>query len=150
MFWPSNDVIYEVHSTTTQHDFSVDMDKHTCSCREWQSNGYPCTHGLAIILAQGGDPQTYVKLFFTLNAYRQTYNNAIFHPLVGDYSQPRNYSLTTASDSENSAEDSEEDTEALLPPNTHHPPGRPQKRRIHTQSEREKDLNTACCTQHCL
>ena len=149
MFWASTDVIYEVHSTATQADYSVDMEKHTCSCRQWQFNGYPCSHGLAIILAQGGDPQTYAEPFFTLDAHRQTYNNALFHPLAGNYSQPLNYEKGLE-DSE-SSESSSEDPNVIIPPNTRRPPGRPQKRRIRTQSERERDLNTArrvqCCSR---
>src|SRR5437762_11498428 len=125
------------------------MKKHTCNCREWQSSDYPCTHDFVIILAQSDDSQIYVKSFFTLNVYRQTYNNAIFHPLIDDYSQSLNYSPATISDSENySEENSEEDMKILLPPNIRHSTERSSKRRMRSQSERNRDLNIACHTQY--
>jgi zinc finger SWIM domain-containing protein 3 len=127
------------------------METQTCSCRQWQFNGYPCSHSLAIILAQGRDPQTYAKPFFTLDAHRQTYSNALFQPLAGDYSQPLNYTVSEEdSDAvDSSSESFQEETNVILPPNTRRPPGRPQKRRIRTQSERDRDLNTARRTQRC-
>ena len=72
--------MYEVQSTETLHEYIVELDNQTCSCRVWQSSGIPCGHALAVILARREDPQIYVKPFFTLQAYRNTYEHAMIHP----------------------------------------------------------------------
>ena len=55
-------------------------EKRRCSSCKWQSSGISSSHALAIILTRKEDPQTYVKLFFTLEAYRNMYEHAIIHP----------------------------------------------------------------------
>src|SRR5438552_10218141 len=87
-FLSSNDINYEVQSSTTKKDYLVNFCEETYSCHNWQSKGFPCGHTLAIILSRKEDAQTYAKSFFTLEAYRNTYSNSILHPLSGDYSLP--------------------------------------------------------------
>src|SRR4030095_7960020 len=60
----STEAIYEVKSKETLKEYLVNLDMQTCSCREWQSNGYPCGHGLAVILGSTKDPQAYAKQFY--------------------------------------------------------------------------------------
>src|SRR5579859_3824179 len=87
-FHMSTSTRFEVVSGITMVDYLVDLEQRSCSCRVWQSVGYPCGHALAIIMALKHTPQLYTKAFFTLESYRKTYENAILHPLTGDYSQP--------------------------------------------------------------
>jgi MULE transposase domain/MuDR family transposase/SWIM zinc finger len=139
----STEAIYEVRSKETLNEYLVNLDTQTCSCREWQSNGYPCAHGLAVILGNNKDPQTYVKQFYTLDAYKNTYATPIFHPFrdVTDFTQPPRFDeasvlqeLEISSDSDDT-DHSESSDDALLPPTVRRQPGRPKKRRIRTESE---------------
>src|SRR5438552_11903083 len=74
--------IFEVISNKTLRNYQVDLEQHSCTCSLWQSTGYPCGHALAVLLYQKKDPQLYVKPFFTIEAYKTTYENAIFPPLL--------------------------------------------------------------------
>jgi MULE transposase domain/SWIM zinc finger len=123
----STDVSYEVQSGETLEEYLVNLETRSCRCRLWQSRGYPCGHGLAIIKQ---DLQLYAEQFYTLASYRQVYQYAISHPLTEDYSQPLLYQVPEDSE-ENSGEDSEDNVVLLLA--TKRPPGQPQKRRIPSQ-----------------
>src|SRR5436305_3356805 len=60
----ARDRLYEVKSTETFHEYLVDIDQRKCSCRIWQSQGYPCSHAVAVILGCKEDPQLYAETFF--------------------------------------------------------------------------------------
>jgi SWIM zinc finger len=123
----STDTLYEVQSGETLEEYLVNLETRSCSCRLWQSRGYPCGHALAIILSLKHDPQIYAEKFYTLEYYQHVYQQAIIHPLTHDYSQPLPVS---ESDDDSESEDNES---MVLPPSTKRPPGRPQKRRIPSQ-----------------
>ena len=127
-FLSSNNICFEVKSGITMTDYLVNIMKKTCSCHAWQTTGIPCEHALAILIALRLDPQAYTQPFFTLEFYRKTYENAIFHPLLGNYQFPLIEMLENASEIDDNEEQSDE--ESLLPPNTRRPSGRPQKRWI--------------------
>ena len=115
-----------------------------CSCKAWQSTGYPCGHALAIILARKEDPQTYAMPFFMLESYKKTYEHPIIHPRIVDISQPYRYQINTdvninADDEVSSGTESSTDSDAVLPPNTRRPPGRPKKRRKRNQGETRRN-----------
>src|SRR5947199_2708237 len=124
----STPTMYEVQSTETLCEYIVQLDNQTCSCPEWQLSGIPCSHALAVILAHKEDPQTYVKPFFTLQAYRNTYEHAIIHPRYVDSSQPLQFN--PLNDDDDDDEDDDNDDDDILPPNTRRSTGRPKKRRI--------------------
>ena len=44
----SMETSYEVKSKETLTEYLVNLKLHTCSCKLWQSNGYPCGHALTI------------------------------------------------------------------------------------------------------
>ena len=67
--------IYEVFSPETISTYVVRLDTKTCTCCQWQMSGIPCEYALAVSLERGGDPQTYAKGFYRLDAYRGTYSN---------------------------------------------------------------------------
>ena len=126
----STPTMYEVQSTETLCEYIVQLDNQTCSCREWQLSSIPCGHALAVILARKEDPQTYVKPFFTLQAYRNTYEHAIIHPWYVDSSQPLQFNYDTQDNGDDGDNGDEDDDDGVLPPNTRRPTGRPKKRRI--------------------
>ena len=83
---------YEVKSNKTLQDYLVDIAEWTCSCRQWQAMGIPCSHAIGIIVnGLREDPQTYAKTFYTLDTFKKTYAQPIMH-LNGniDYSRPLN------------------------------------------------------------
>ena len=73
---------FEVLSTVTGGEYHVNIDAKTCSCKSWQGTGIPCSHVLSITLGLRNDPQEYAEKFYILEFYRNTYVNAIFHPLT--------------------------------------------------------------------
>src|SRR5579859_7002665 len=143
---------FKVVSGITMVDYLVDLEQRSCSCRVWQSVSYPCGYALAIIMALKHNPQLYTKTFFMLESYRKTYENAILHPLAGDYSQPL---VTELSENEEIDDDNDNDDDKdleaennfMLPHLTCRPTGRPKKRRIHGAGELETQILIGC--QHC-
>jgi len=135
-FHSSDETFFEVISSETRNEYLVNLHDQTCSCYGWQKQGYPCGHALAIIMSRKQDPQTFAKPFFTLQAYRSTYETAIMHPLTGKYSLPLQLSDTANHEID---EESDFDEDIILPPNTRRPTGRPKKRRIRSVSENDEN-----------
>ena len=103
----------------------------------WQSSGYLCDHAISILLQQKKNPQHYVKPFFTLAAYKKTYEQPLLPlNLNGDaVHSPPTISDSDNSDSDNDSEAGDSDASDVLSPSTRCPPGRPKKRRIRGQHE---------------
>src|SRR5436190_21659315 len=78
----STEMQFEVLSTVIRSEYRINIELKTCSCGVWQSTGIPCCHTISIILGLGKDPQLCAQEFYTLEFYRNTYINAIFHPLT--------------------------------------------------------------------
>ena len=70
------------------YDYIINLKDRIYSYREWQSNGYPCGHALAVILGHQEDVQLYAKTFYTLDPYRSCYIHAIIHPDNDNFVQP--------------------------------------------------------------
>jgi hypothetical protein len=121
-------VLYEVKSIETRRNYVVDLAKRSCTCTIWQSSGYPCGHAISISHSQKQDPQHYVESFFTIAAYKKTYEQPIIPLDLTNVNGDEMHSPPTLSDEEDSQ--SVEDDSVLLPPSTRRPPGRPPKRRI--------------------
>ena len=73
---------YEITSFNGEvlREYRVNIALRTCSCNRWQTDGFPCAHGLAIILKLKHNPQMFAETFYHLNAFRMTYINTINHP----------------------------------------------------------------------
>jgi SWIM zinc finger len=63
-YYQSTETKFEVLSKETLKEYRVDLAEHSCSCRDWKANGYPCGHALAVILGLKHDPQTYTESFY--------------------------------------------------------------------------------------
>ena len=109
----------------------------TCSCGVWQSTGIPCCHTISIILGLGKDPQLYAQEFYTLEFYRNTYINAIFHPLTHTGMDNRGIKRRRRRRRRAGGFQYTE----LMPANTRRPSGRPKKRRIHGEEEVDEEGN---------
>ena len=146
---------YEIKSNRTLQDYLVDLNKQTCSCRKWQATGIPCSHAIGVIVnSLKADPQTYVKAFYTLDAFNKTYAKPIMHPNSNiDYSRPLNLNSrtddidTNVSDNElgSELEPSMDSEDVLLAPNTTRGVGRPpNKRKRPTATAPEKRRIQRC------
>ncbi|KAG8380617.1 hypothetical protein BUALT_Bualt06G0034300 [Buddleja alternifolia] len=49
----SNEFHYEVGTWLGSSKYTVDLGKHTCSCRKWDLLGIPCQHAMSAICSQG-------------------------------------------------------------------------------------------------
>ena len=159
----STESIHEVHSAIKGAERIVDLDKKTCTCLEWQLTGYPCAHALCVMLGRKLDASHYTEQFHHLAAYRATYSGVIVHPNVNDTTGLLDFrsnpvcrgreplgELSLASylaieNVEEANDDESVDSEDnLLPPSTKRPAGRPKKRRIRHEIEREPKRIQKC------
>jgi SWIM zinc finger/Transposase, Mutator family len=134
----NSEMVYEVLSPQTLQEHVVKIDLKTCSCRQWQTTGLPCSHALAVIMTRAEDPQIYAKSFFRLESFRSAYAGTIPHP----HDNPtRDGALTLIRKYQEAGLSSDEsDSEIeLLPPTTRRPPGRPVQKRV--RSTRRFDEN---------
>jgi hypothetical protein len=156
-------VLFEITSNETGRKYLVNLDLRTCSCRAWQSTGYPCSHVLSVILTHQLSIHDYSESFFTLDAFRKTYNNAIIPPSVSDLSAmtagplppppPANHADESSDEEvdgeedkekeEDEEEDEDEDEddledESIQPPAVRRQPGRPRKQRTEAEKERRR------------
>ncbi|WVZ92109.1 hypothetical protein U9M48_038198 [Paspalum notatum var. saurae] len=106
----------EVTEITSTHKIIrhvVHLQKHTCTCREWQVSGKPCPHALALITTcRNPNMQEFLDPYFSVYHYRQAYAGVI-KPLP-DKSQWATVDLGFK----------------LLPPLSKRPVGRQRKNRI--------------------
>ncbi|KAK5836252.1 hypothetical protein PVK06_012026 [Gossypium arboreum] len=57
--------------------YTVNIEKRTCSCRSFQLTGLPCPHGCAAIWHMAGEPDDYLDQFY----HKETYEKAYAYPL---------------------------------------------------------------------
>ena len=62
---------FEVRGTVKA--FEVDLERKTCSCRLWQSNGYGCVHSTTCISCLNKDVEAYVDVMFSTTTYMKSY-----------------------------------------------------------------------------
>ncbi|ONK76170.1 uncharacterized protein A4U43_C03F24670 [Asparagus officinalis] len=107
----------------------------TCSCRDWQLYGIPCSHAVAALISSRKNVYEYAEKYFTVESYCRAYSQPI-HP-VADRSE---WSKAT--------EGLSEDDEARLvrPPKFRRPPGRPEKKRGCTE-ESNREKHTVHCSR---
>ncbi|XP_028083309.1 uncharacterized protein LOC114284574 [Camellia sinensis] len=111
----ANEDIYEVYSFPT---VLVDVGKHSCSCLQWQLNGFPYAHVVVAIQNSGRDFSICVEKFFIVDQYKAAYSGYI-------------QSIPTVDKPSYS-----EDDFIIYPPEVKRPPGRPKKNRIPSRGEK--------------
>jgi len=57
--------------------FTVDLNNRTCSCRYWQVSEIPCAHACAALFKMSEEPNKYVHMCFSLEAYKRTYQHVL-------------------------------------------------------------------------
>ena len=76
----ASDQVFEIFSLESSDTYIIKLEYMTCTYFQWQLTGIPCSHAIAAILMHKENPQTYVQVFLSLDAYRNTYANAIHSP----------------------------------------------------------------------
>ncbi|TXG63211.1 hypothetical protein EZV62_010205 [Acer yangbiense] len=93
----------------------VNIDLGKCSCGDWQLNGYPCFHAVAVLQRMGEDLYNYCSKYYTTETFRSTYTESI-NPLPPVDKQPVDI-----------------ESEQILPPPLRRASGPPKKRRIRSK-----------------
>ncbi|KHN46219.1 hypothetical protein glysoja_034547 [Glycine soja] len=126
----SDEVEFEVLSADRSD--IVNIGSHSCSCRDWQLNGIPCSHATAALISCRKDVYAFTQKCFTAASYRNTYAEAIHHiPGKLEWSK---------TDDKSSMDDN---ILVVRPPKLRRPPGRPEKQMCVDDLNREKH------TVHC-
>src|SRR5579859_5380348 len=133
--------VYSKSSPPKRREIIVNLQSCTCSCWPWQTSGIPCAHVLAISLSLRADPQKYANSFFGLANYRSTYKKAIL--------PPNTYAVDDVQVFTALLDNSEDDSDIVLPPSTRRPPVHAKKRRIRGLMEGEDRAKRSFCCSRC-
>ncbi|XP_026378442.1 uncharacterized protein LOC113272862 [Papaver somniferum] len=118
--------LYEV---TSIHNtiFTVDLEKHTCSCIQWQLRGFPCQHAVCALQQIRPNWVEYCARYYSVDNYRTTYSPDMV-PLEGpeDWDEPRTI---------------------IVPPLLIRKPGRPRKNRRKAYNETLFEKKVRCCSK---
>ncbi|KAM3321692.1 hypothetical protein P3S67_002843 [Capsicum chacoense] len=126
---PSYGSRYEVRGESVE---LVDTDPWDCSCREWQINGLPCCHAIAVSESLGRSPYEHCSPYFSTESYHATYAesiNPIPHlekPIKGE-------------------PDMEHTVIVVTPPPTKRPPGRPKMKKVDTFDIVKRQMQCSKC-----
>ena len=120
----SNNQVYEVMSYPS---VTVDIGKGTCSCCQWQINGFPCSHAVSAIRKSGRNINEFVDYYYHVSTYKMSYSEPIY-PVPTVYRD----------------ESSDVDVN-ILPPSTKKQPGRPKNRRIRSRGEIIRRIRCGRC-----
>lgn len=101
--------------------YRVDLEKKTCSCKEFDALAIPCTHAVAACVYGRESVESKVAPFYSNANWASAYGGSI-HPV--DKAKVEVYKFGT------SGQDG-----FLLPPTTRRPSGRPRKARIPSRGE---------------
>lgn len=128
----SDEVEFEVLSAV--RSYIVNIGGRSCSCRDWQLYGIPCSHAAAALISCRKDVYAYTEKCFTVASYRDAYAEGI-HPITGKL-QWRKTDESTMDD----------DILVVRPPKFRRPPGRPEKKRICVE-DNNRDKHTVRCSR---
>ncbi|XP_028075410.1 uncharacterized protein LOC114277679 [Camellia sinensis] len=110
----SDNNIFDVCS---QPSVFVDIGSRSCSCFQWQLNGFPCSHAVVTFRNSGKNVYGYIESFYHVVKYKATYAGSI-HP-IPTVEKPK---FTTSN--------------YLIAPLIYkRPPGRPKQKRIPSKGE---------------
>lgn len=126
----SDEVEFEVISA--ERSDIVNIGTHSCSCRDWQLHGIPCSHAAAAIISCRKDVYEFTEKCFTIASYRESYAEEIY-PIPEKLEWRKTDEAVT-----------DDDSRSVRPPKFRRPPGRPEKKRICVE-----ELNREKHTVHC-
>ncbi|XP_047332693.1 uncharacterized protein LOC124936254 [Impatiens glandulifera] len=135
----ANEVEFEIVSSERTN--IVDIRSRVCSCRRWQIYGLPCAHGAAALISCGQNVHKFAELCFTVDSYRETYSQMI--------NEIPDKSLWGG---DGGAEGSNKMVveNAIRPPKTRRPPGRPKKKVLRVENLKRPKRVVQCGRCHLL
>jgi len=119
--------------------YRVNLAEKTCTCRRFESQGFPCHHAINSIFTRRENAQDYTEQVFTLVEYTATYATPIYPPIPAvnlgetpkfEDSELGMHWLSGRAGSPVESEEEDASADELLPPDIRRQPGRPRKRRI--------------------
>ncbi|KAF7145607.1 hypothetical protein RHSIM_Rhsim04G0195500 [Rhododendron simsii] len=116
--------VYEVHAQPT---VTVDIGNRSCSCKQWQQDGFPCCHAVGTITSSGKYLVDYVDPYYYSQTFRDSYSYSI-SPIPTVWMPQRPI-----------------DEDVVLPPLSKKPPGRPKKKRIPSRGEPTEQIKCGRC-----
>jgi SWIM zinc finger len=123
----ANDVEFEVITDCITCAVSISIS--TYSCKSWQQSGIPCSHAVAALLTDGKNVRDYTCQYLSVSNYQVAYNETI-HPI-----QDQSFWNERGTNHDDFVEPISDTTnEAVYPPQTRRPPGRPKKKRVRTEN----------------
>lgn len=133
----SDEVEFEVLSA--ERSDIVNIGTHSCSCRDWQLYGIPCSHAVAALISSRKDVYAFTEKCFTVASYREAYAEEL-NPIPGRIDWNR----------EGEAPPMDDDYMRFVrPPKSRRLPGRPEKKRICVEDLNPKKHTVRCsqCNQ---
>ena len=121
----SSEFVFEVRSDDS---VMVDLEKWYCSCCQWQIKGFPCSHAIAAIMHNDGNPYDYIEDYFTVDYYKSSYSFPI-KPIPNIHQPP----LDIVKDF------------VIKPPVARKQPGRPRVKRIKSNGEESRPMKCGRC-----
>ncbi|KAK1385848.1 SWIM-type domain-containing protein [Heracleum sosnowskyi] len=119
----------KVYEVTSIHSsvFTVDLNKKTCSCVQWQLRGFPCQHAVCALQQIRPNWIQYCAKYYSVDNYKITYAEGMI-PLEGpdDWEEPR---------------------VTIVPPLLIRKQGRPRKNRRKAYDETLHEKKPRCCSK---
>ncbi|XP_030444350.2 uncharacterized protein LOC115666845 [Syzygium oleosum] len=126
----SDEVEFEVLSTERSDIVNIGM--RSCSCRDWQLYGIPCSHAVAALVSCQKNVYAFTENCLTIASYRETYAQEMY-PIPGKIEWRKPGDAPQA-----------DGTQVVRPPKFRRPPGRPEKKRLCVE-----EFNCKKHTVHC-
>ncbi|KAL7251259.1 hypothetical protein ACSBR1_013148 [Camellia fascicularis] len=124
----ASDTVLELYSSIS---FYVDIGRQTCSCHEWQLNGFPCCHVVHALRSSGRDVYDFINPFFHVDCFRESYKESVY-PVPSS----ERFDFDGAGSS------------IIKPPITKKQPGRNKKKRIPSRGENVKQIKCGRCLKY--
>ncbi|XP_073292598.1 uncharacterized protein [Primulina huaijiensis] len=128
----SDEVEFEVLSA--ERSEIVNTGTRSCSCRDWQLYGIPCSHAVAALLFSRKDVYSFSEKYFTVSNFCKAYAEEI-HSIPGKIEWKKEYENTMG-----------DEIRPVRPPKVRRPPGRPEKKRM-CVDEFSREKHTVHCSR---
>ncbi|KAK1362904.1 hypothetical protein POM88_038465 [Heracleum sosnowskyi] len=117
----------KVYEVTSIHSsiFTIDLDRKTCSCVQWQLRGFPCQHAVCVLQQVRPNWVQYCGRYYLVDNYKITYASGMV-PLEGPDDWEESYYCS---------------------PLLIRKPGRPRKNRRNAYDETLPEKKPRCCTK---
>ncbi|XP_060668520.1 uncharacterized protein LOC125419637 [Ziziphus jujuba] len=107
----------------------VNLENKTCSCKEFDIDGFPCVHAIAACKHQHISPYFLCSVHYSVDSLRDAYSETIY-PLKSQWHAPDDVI-----------------NQVVLPPQIGKQSGRPRKKRIQSQGEERHQYRCGRCKQ---